>query len=327
MGGGIKNKARVLFVMDALLKHTDEEHRLSAPAIIDMLQAQGFSANRKSIYDDIAALQEWGMDIVFTKETPQGYYLASRDFELPELKLLVDAVQSSKFITTKKSRQLIKKLEALASEREAKQLQRNVHITNRNKTINESIYYNVDKIHSAISANKKISFIYCQWSLDKELVPRGDGKVYGTSPWELTWDDENYYMIGYDDEAQIMKNYRVDKMQKIEIIDEARTGEESFKDFDITKMAKSTFNMFSGNAESVALECRNSLIGVIIDRFGSDIIIQKNDDGTFLIRQDVVVNGQFYGWLCGLGEDIKIVAPQSAVERYKEWIQNISKLY
>lgn len=327
MGGGIKNKARVLFVMDALLKHTDEEHRLSAPAIIDMLQAQGFSANRKSIYDDIEALQEWGMDIVFTKETPQGYYLASRDFELPELKLLVDAVQSSKFITTKKSRQLIKKLEALASEREAKQLQRNVHITNRNKTINESIYYNVDKIHTAISANKKISFIYCQWSLNRELVPRGGGKVYSASPWELTWDDENYYMIGYDDEAQIMKNYRVDKMQKIEIIDDARTGEETFKDFDITKMAKSTFNMFNGKVESVALECSNSLIGVIIDRFGSDIIIQKNNDGTFQIRQDVVVSGQFYGWLCGLGEDIKIVAPQSAVERYKEWLRNIHRLY
>ena len=327
MGGGIKNKARVLFVMDALLKRTDEEHRLSAPAIIDMLEAQGFSANRKSIYDDIEALRDWGMDIIQTKETPQGYYLASRDFELPELKLLVDAVQASKFITTKKSRELIKKLEGLTSEMEAKQLQRNVHITNRNKTINESIYYNVDKIHAAISANRKITFTYCQWNLDKELVPRGDCKQYVTSPWELTWDDENYYMISYDDELGRMKNYRVDKMQKINITDELRTGEETFKDFDITKMAKSTFGMFGGETESVALECSNDLIGVIIDRFGSDIIIQKNNDGTFLIRQEVAVSGQFYGWLCGLGDKIKIVAPQSAADRYKEWLRDIDRLY
>jgi len=327
MSNVMGNKARMLFVKDVLMKHTDEEHRLSVPDIIEKLEAQGFSANRKSIYDDIDALKDWGMDIMFTREKPQGYYLASRDFELAELKLLVDSVQASKFITTKKSRQLIKKLEGLASEREAKQLQRNVYIANRNKTINESIYYNVDKIHGAISANKKIAFTYYQWSLDKELVPRGAGKIYKISPWELTWDDENYYMIGYDDELDLVKNYRVDKMQKIDITDEPRTGEEAFKDFDITKMAKSTFGMYGGKTESVALECSNDIIGVIIDRFGSDIIIQKNDDGTFLIRQDVVISGQFYGWLCGLGTKIKIVAPQSAAERYKEWLRDIHRLY
>ena len=217
MAKSVASKKRTLSIMKALLEKA--MRRTDCPQTTCWkcwrtrdLVSEGISTNRKSIYDDIETLKEWGMDILYTKEKPAGYYVGSRKFELPELKLLVDAVQSSKFITVKKSRELIKKLESLASVSEAKQLQRNVYITNRNKTLNESIYYNVDKIHDAILSDVKILFIYYKWNTDKELIPRNNGNPFVVSPWAQTWDDENYYLLAYDEESEIVKHYRVDKI-------------------------------------------------------------------------------------------------------------------
>ena len=269
----------------------------------------------------------WGMDILYSKEKPAGYYLGSRKFELPELKLMVDAVQASKFITVKKSRDLIKKLESMTSAEEAKQLQRQVHIANRTKTVNESIYYNVDKIHDAILGNKKISFTYYKWNIDKELVPRNDGKPFEVSPWALTWDDENYYMIGFNEYSGIVKHYRVDKMQKITVLNSARVGEDMFKDFDMAIFAKNTFGMYGGKPESVTMEFDNRLIGVVLDRFGTDVIIQKISDTHFRVRHDVTVSGQFYGWIAGIGSDAKIVHPQHVIDGFKDHMDGIMKNY
>lgn len=327
MAKSVTNKLRTLYIMDLLLEKSDEEHRVAIKEMLEMLESNGINADRKTLYDDIETLKIWGMDILYSKEKPAGYYVASRKFELPELKLLVDAVQSSKFITVKKSRDLIKKLESMASAEEAKQLQRQVYIANRTKTVNESIYYNVDKIHDAIQGNKKISFTYYKWNTDKELIARNNGEPFEVSPWALTWDDENYYMIGFDQYSETVKHYRVDKMQKITLLKATRSGEEVFKNFDMAIFAKNTFGMYGGNVESVIMEFDNSLIGVVMDRFGTDVLIQKISDTHFRVRHDVTVSNQFYGWVAGIGAGAKIVHPQSVVDGFKSYIGNILSKY
>ena len=327
MAKTVTNKLRTLYIMEALLEKSDENNRLATKDLLEMLKSNGITADRKSIYDDIETLTVWGMDIIYTKEKPAGYYLASRKFELPELKLLVDAVQSSKFITVKKSRELIKKLESLTSVGDAKQLQRQVYITDRIKTVNESIYYNVDKIHEAIMAGKKISFTYYKWNTDKELVARNGGKPFEISPWALTWDDENYYMLGFDEQSGLVKHYRVDKMQKITMLKSARDGEEVFKDFDLAIFAKKTFGMYGGEPEAVTMEFDDHLIGVVMDRFGTDVIIQKADNGRFRVRNEVAVSGQFYGWIAGIGPGVKIVSPQHVVDGFRAHLEGVMERY
>ena len=267
------------------------------------------------------------MDIISIKERPGGYYLASRQFELAELKLLVDAVQSSKFITSKKSRELIKKLGTLCSDSQAKQLQRQVVVTNRNKAVNESIYYNVDMIYNAIAANVKVRFQYFEWNVNKEMQLRKNGAFYCVSPWLLTWDDENYYLIAYDDGAGIVKHYRVDKMLKIGLTGEERSGKEAFDGFDIAGYSKKTFGMFAGEEETVTLCLEERLTGVVVDRFGTEAAMRKKDEKHILARVNVAVSRQCFGWVAGLGAVIKIEAPEMVAEQYRAYLKDILKLY
>ena len=208
-------KLRMLYTMRFLLEKSDEKHTLSAADINCLLQEYGMSADRKTVYSDIETLREFGMDIVQVRGTNGGYYIGSREFELPELKLLVDAVQASKFISRKKSEELIQKLENLTNEYDARLLQRNVFIYNRPKTGNETIYYNVDQIHTAILENRQIAYQYAEWTVQKTLSPKRNGAVYRVSPWALTWDDENYYLIAYDEAVDVIKHYRVDKSSRL----------------------------------------------------------------------------------------------------------------
>ena len=321
------SKLRMLYIMGLLLEKSDEEHHIPVREITEMLEKNGISADRKTLYDDIETLKLWGMDILYSREKPSGYYVGSRRFQLPELKLLVDAVQASRFITVRKSRELIKKLESLASTGEAKQLQRQVVIANRTKAVNESIYYNVDKINDAVLDNRKISFIYYKWNTDKELIPKHDGRAYIISPWIMTWENGNYYMIGFDEDSDRIKHYRVDKMRDINILEDHRAGEDAFRDFDIALYLKNTFRMFGGQVESVTIEFDNKLIGVAMDRFGTDVMVQKVSDNHFRIKHDVTVSGQFYGWIAGLGTDVRIVHPQSVVDGFREHIKAIADLY
>ncbi len=323
MGRVIKSKLRTLLIMEMLLAKSDEDHRISTGELMDMLKANDISSDRKSIYSDIETLTEWGMDILYNKEKPAGYYVGSRDFELPELKLLVDAVQVSKFVTHKKSRELIGKLEKLTSSPQAGQLHRSVLVTGRNKSVNEQVFYNVNSIHEAINENRQIEFTYHEWNLEKELVPRKDGARYVSSPWVLTWDDENYYLIGYDGKEKKVKHYRVDKMKDITLSKQARQGESEFKDFDMAGYSRQTFGMFGGETENVTLECRNELIGVILDRFGTDNIIVPVGDDRFQIQQKVNVSGQFFGWLVGLGPGVRIVHPPSVAQSFRERLEQM----
>lgn len=318
-------KMKTLYLMKILLERTDEKHMLSANDLSAALLEYGIRAERKSIYADIEALQQYGMDIVQQKGC--GYYVASRSFELPELKLLVDAVQSSKFITAKKSTELIRKLEGMGSKYEAQQLQRDVFIYNRPKTMNETIYYNVDRIHQALHSNAKISFQYAEWTTKKELKLKKDGALYLVSPWALTWDDENYYLIAYDENADRIKHYRVDKMQTISVLHEARIGKEKFIDFDLAAFAKKTFGMYGGYDAAVTLLCHNSLVGVILDRFGQNVPLVPVDDAYFYAKPLVAVSRQFFGWITGIGEMIQITAPERVKQEYIEYLSRIMEKY
>lgn len=322
-----KQKLKLLYILQFLMEHTDEDHSVTTQEIIAHLAANGITAERKSIYSDIDQLIDFGMDIIKIKERPGGYYLASRQFELAELKLLVDAVQASKFITSKKSNELIKKLETLCSKPHAKQLQRQVVVTNRNKAINESIYYNIDIIYNAIAANSKIRFQYFEWNVNKEMKLRRDGEFYEVSPWLLSWDDENYYLIAHDNRSGEIRHYRVDKMLKLDVIDMVRDGKEQFATFDVASYSKKTFGMFAGNEETVTLHCNSNLTGVIIDRFGKDVAMRRLDDTHIRVRIDVAVSRQFFGWITGLGPGIQIESPAHVADAYRNYLNEILSNY
>lgn len=322
-------KLKLLYLVKILTEQSDEEHCMSAQALIDALLTYGIRAERKSIYDDIAQLTDFGYDIVLVKsKTGGGYYLAGREFELAELKLLVETVQASRFLTVKKSRELIGKIERLASKAEAGQLQRQVYVANRIKTANESIYYIVDDIHRAIQNNEQISFQYLEWNLERELVPRKDGKIYRVSPWALTCKDENYYMIAHDGENNAIKHFRVDKMGHIQVLSGiVREGAELFERFDIAAYANKTFGMFGGREEVVTLAFENRFIGVVMDRFGREVPVRKRDGEHFSVRVQVALSGQFYGWLTGLGVGAKIIGPDDVVEEYCDYLRRTAAQY
>lgn len=320
-------KLKILYLMRAFQEKSDEQHPLTVKELISYLQEYGISAERKTIYDDIEALRVFGMDIVSRREKPSGFYLSTRSFELAELKLLVDAVQSSKFITYKKSRQLIRKLEGLASVHEARKLQRQVVVESRVKTINESIYNNIDCLHTALSENRQISFQYYEWTISKKMRLKKNGERYRLSPWGLIWKDENYYLIGLDEKSGTVKHYRVDKMLKIAVEKERRNGEEIFRNFDTARFASGTFGMFGGREEAVRLEFENHFVGVVIDRFGQDIMIHRVDEGHFSVLVHVNVSNQFFGWVAGLGSGVVITSPSDVRHEYAAFLKKSLKNY
>ncbi len=318
---------KLLYLMKIFLEETDEDHWLMREQLVDRLESYGISAGVKSIGADIDRLRAFGMDILHVRSHKGGYYLAHRQFELPELKLLVDVVQASKFITAKKSTELIKKLESLTSHYEASQLHRQVYVTNRVKTGNESIYYNVDQIHTAMFNNVKIRFKYYEWNVNKETVLKKNGDDYMISPWMLVWDDENYYLRGYDTQSGIIKHYRVDKMLDIRLTDVKREGRSYFENLDTAEFAKMTFGMFSGQTQDVKLCFENRLIGVVIDRFGTDLMTRPVDENHFNVSVRVAVSPQFFGWVAALGTGVKIVYPESVVEEYRGYLKDLLGQY
>ena len=321
-------KLKITYLMKIFSEKTDNDHGITMPEIINALDGYGIHAERKGIYSDIGYLNDYGFEIE-ARQVGKGteYHLVSRSFQLPELKLLVDSVQSAKFITERKSRELIKKLETLCSEHEAKQLNRQVYVQGRVKTMNESILYNVDTVHSAINNNNKITFQYWNWNVDKKMEMRKDGALYKVSPWGLSWDDENYYLVAFDDAEKKIKHYRVDKMLHIDEIDEKREGQDSYKGIDMADYARKTFGMFGGEVRTVTLECENSFAGVMIDRFGKDIFIRKTDENHFSFSVQVAISGQFLGWIMGLGNKVKITSPDDVIAMMREEGKRIAKAY
>ncbi|MCR4754966.1 MAG: WYL domain-containing protein [Lachnospiraceae bacterium] len=328
MPKGANQKLKLYYLSQIMTQKTDDDHKITMPEIQKALEAYGVTADRKSLYDDIEALRVLGIDVIGEKEGRNYYYhVGSKKFEIAELKLLVDAIQSSRFITERKSTELIRKITSLASDYEAAQLKRQVMVQGRVKTMNESIYYYVDDVHRAIALNRQISFEYMRWTKDKKMEPRHD-KPYVMSPWALTWDDENYYLIAYDEEAGKIKHFRVDKIKNVRILDKKREGRDEFREFNIAKYAKMSFGMFGGQEMKVKLAFEDDMVGVFIDRFGKDVTITPYTKKSWSeISVDVAVSDQFLGWIFALGPKVKIIGPEAVTKRFAEELDALKKLY
>lgn len=328
MPRGSNQKFKFTYLMKIMTEKTDDEHSLTMPQILEELEKYEVSAERKSIYEDFKDMSKLGIDVIKEQRGRETFYhIAGREFELAEVKLLIDAVQSAKFITQKKSKSLISKVKNFVSEHQAKQLQRQIVINDRVKTMNESVYYNVDDIHTAINQNRKIKFKYYKWDIDKKLVERHGGSYFVVSPWALLWDDENYYMIAFDDWDNKIKHYRVDKMMYIEVGNDERSGKEEFKNFDMAKYSKATFGMYHGEKTKVCIKFANHMCGVFIDRFGKDTLFRKIDENNSELIVDINVSPQFFGWIFSLGNDVEIVSPIEVVNELREYTKKFIMKY
>lgn len=329
MPKGNNQKLKLSYLTRIMMENTDDEHGLTLKQVIDELEKYGITAERKSIYADFADMTDkLGIEIIKEKVGHETYYhVAGRDFEVAEVKLLIDAIQSSKFITEKKSNELIKKVKGLVSRHQAAQLQRQVFVHGRIKTMNESIYYNVDTLHNAIAQNCRIRFQYCGWYTNKKLVPLNEGRFFEVSPWALTWDDEYYYMVAFDHYEEKIKHYRVDKMIQISLLEEKRGGKELFDSFDMAAYSKMNFGMFHGEIKRVHISFPDYMVGVFIDRFGKDISIRSVGDRRSEIAVNVAVSKQFFSWVASLGRWVKITGPDEVVVGMREFVQKLAKAY
>jgi len=310
-------KTKLLHLYQMLLRQTDEDHPITVAQIIEGLARADIKAERKSIYDDLEALRSLGVDVQCRKGKASGWFVGDREFELPEVKLLMDAVQSSRFITQKKSDALIRKLESLVSVHQASQLQRQVYVSGRIKVMNESIYYNVDKLHTAIAAQRSITFRYFDYDIQRRKVFRQEGKRYLASPYGLIWNNENYYLVAFDHAHQEMRHYRVDKMTEIVVTSLAREGRALYPDFQLAQYGQKHFGMYSGQEMKVTLRGRRDKAGLVWDRFGQDVILVPDGEEYFTVTLSVVMSPQFFGWLMGLDGSLTLVAPSEAVRAYR----------
>ena len=328
MARSSNQKLKLLALRQILLERTDEDHPLTVPELIDALEQQDISAERKSIYDDMEALRTFGLDVLSRKGKSPGWFVGERPFQLAELKLLVDAVQSSRFITRKKTGELIQKVEGLASRHQARQLQRQVFVSRRIKAMNESIYYAVDALYAAIELGERIRFHYFEWALDSASGRavrrlRKGGDWYECSPWALLWDNENYYLVAFDGPSQSLRHYRVDKMLDIDPTGEAREGGAAFAAFDPGEYAAGMFGMYHGTAETVTLRLDERLLGVAADRFGRETFFRPVGEHQVEFRASVAVSPQFFSWVFGLGTGAEIAAPESVRKQYAAMLREV----
>ena len=317
---------KLLRLQQIFLQETDENHGLTMEEIIARLAACGITAERKSIYDNIETLNQCDMDILREKQGGHTlYYAASREFETAELRLLADAVASSRFITAKKSGELLKKLETLTSRHYAASLRRQVHVPSRIKNMNETIFYLVDELNRAISKNVSIEFCYYDWVAEGQSlkrVARYDGRRYCVSPWQLLWEDEFYYLIAFDHRSESIRHYRVDRMGGITLTDQRRKGAEDFKKIRMEDYTARLFGMFGGETQTVTLTFPARLLDVMIDRFGKELRLQTAEkEGYLTLRAPVIPSLPFYGWLVSLGSEVTLDSPATLKQEYIETLK------
>jgi len=317
-------KLTLLYILDYLERESDADHPVNADRLIAMLESHRIKVERKTIYSDIAALQDYGADIVTRRGKNGGYFLASRIFELPELKLLIDAVQSSRFLTLRKSRELIDKLCRQCNRHEASLMHRDLLIDRRVKSMNETIYYNVDAIQDAISQNKQIRFRYFDWAMDGSRNYRD--RDYQASPYGLCQDNENCYLLAHSLRHGVT-HYRVDRMTDIDIISDARIPCPELTGSNLTVHANQLFQMYSGESQKVKLRFHRSLINVVVDRFGQDTMMIPDGEDYFVFTVDVAVSPLFLSWVIGFGSMARILHPQSVADQCTELCREVMQLY
>lgn len=309
---GKNQKLKLLYLAKIMQEQTDDTHFLSMSQIIAELAKYDIDAQRKSIYDDLAALNDFGIEIIKEQVGYRTFYhCRSRDLKIAELKLIIDAIQASKFISKKKTRELTKKLETNLMEYDASLLEREVSVAGRVKNMNESVYYTVDSIHNAMNDDKCIQFRYFSWNVKGKEEYRRNGDFYKVSPWALHFDDEKYYLVAYDMEKKEMRHYRVDKMRDVSVTNNKRKGITEFKKQNKAKYTQQHFRMYGREVETVTLKCRNDMANVIVDRFGKDVMMIPMDDEYFKVNVEVAVSDQFFGWVVGIGGGVKIEAPEN----------------
>ena len=321
MAKSSNQKTKLLHLSRILLTQTDEDHPITVAQMIAELARYDIKAERKSIYDDLEALTQFGLDVQCRKGKSPGWFIGERDFQLPELKLLMDAAQSSRFITQKKSDALLRKLEGLASVHQARKLQRQVYVSGRIKQMTESIYYNVDKLHAALAEQKAITFRYFEYDIDRQKKFRRDGRRYTVSPYGLIWNSENYYLVAFDHTNRELRHYRVDKMTEIVVTGLEREGKDLYPDFQLAAYGEKHFGMYRGKEITVTLRGERHMAGVVFDRFGQDVILVPDGPDHFTVTLPLVMSPQFFGWLFGLEGGLTLTGPKEAVEEYRKRLE------
>lgn len=332
MAGVQKSKLKLLYLADILKKKTDENNYLAATEICDELAKLDIPAERKSIYKDIEILRKYGFDIIHTgSKNRGGYFMGAREFELAEIRLLSDAVQAANFISQKKTKQLVEKIESFASESQAKVLHSQVYVDNRPKCKNEEIYYTINLLDEAISQGVKVSFLYTKRKITDEFKTAKEEKQFKVSPFALIWSDDHYYLVCNNEKYDNLMHLRIDKIKKLEVLDEHSRHFSEVSDyktsFDSADYASKLFNMFSGEPKPIELVCNNDVLDPILDRFGENVRIQKVDDEHFLIRTNAVVSQGLVSWILGFGDRIKVRTPNNLIYDVTKNAQDIVDLY
>ena len=311
-----QSKARLLVLLRMFYELTDEEHTMTNTEIIEYLAEHNVKANVKTLRDDIALLNDYGFDIVTIVSRPNRYFWGERVFEMPELKLLVDAVSSSRFITEKKSRALTKKLYEFSSKYQRRSIKRNIYVTKRAKTDNEEIYYTIDAVNDAINRRKKIAFRYTEYDADAKKILRNDGEVYELSPYALFWNEDYYYVVGWSDKHGNVSVFRADRLYKPLVLNERAVKRP--ENFRLEDYSRRIFEMYDGEPVTVELRCRDDLMKYIVDRFGENPDVRRDGEGRSVVTIEVSLSPTFYAWVFRFGGGIEILSPEKAVDEIRE---------
>lgn len=326
-------KLKLLYIKDYLERFSDEDHPVSAENLQEMLEKNGIECERKSIYSDVQALRDYGMEIFRVKSPVNGYYLASRNFEEAQIRLLIDAVQAASFITEKKTKELVKKIASLCSEGTGRQLTRQVYIENRLKCTNEEIYYNIDVLNRAIRLRKKVTFLYCKRIVtDDNKAVKIKERRHTISPYSLIWSNDHYYLIGNYQKYDNLMHMRIDRMKKVEMLDETIRPFSEVSQyrsyFDSADYVSKLFNMFSGSLQQLDFVCSNSILEEILDRFGTGVFITKcENEDCFRMRTKIAVSEGLISWIMQFGNKIEVIEPASLRNQIKEKAQEIFDVY
>lgn len=327
MAKSSNQKIKLLYLMQILEKETDEDHPLSRRQLEEMLADQGIRTERKSLYNDMDTLKNFGMDIRYKKEHPEGYYLASGRLYYKDLRLLIEVVQSSRFLTKEKADELTAALGKMTSRYRARELEKDFLVADRIRSMSESIYEKTDRIHTAISSDRQIMFKYYEWTVSKEIRLKKGGGSYRISPWILTWDEENCCLTGYDMEEKKPARFRVDRMLHIRLLDRKREDREFCDRFDEAGYTARTFGMSDGPEKTVRIRFHNSCAGDVIDRFGRNVPLSPDGSEHFIACVKVTAGEAFYGWITGFGRNAQILSPESAVEEYQSLLYDLGEIY